>query len=130
MNFRRNFFERYRTLDENTSKPEKFSDCAKMYNDCKDAEKYNNTNDDDDEEEVEQKEKETEMKETESHSDKNENSSENTSENSSSNEPDENEGAGDSPVAASDDSINNVVRRKRNHKPRSNFIFNRKMSSI
>lgn len=95
-----------------------------MYNDCKDAEKYNNT--DDDEEEEEQKDKEKEMKETESHSDKNENSSEN----SSLNEPDENEGAGDSPVAASDDSINNVVRRKRNHKLRSNFIFNRKISFI
>lgn len=125
MNFSRNFFERYRTLDENASKPEKFSDCAKMYNDCKDAEKYNNT-DDDDEQEEEQKEKEKEMEETESHSDKNENSSEN----SSLNEPEENEGAGDSPVAASDDSINNVVRRKRNHKLRSNFIFNRKISLI
>lgn len=98
-----------------------------MYNDCKDAEKYNNTDDD---EEEEQKE----MEETESHSDKNENStensSENASENSSSNEPDENEGAGDSPVAASDNSINNVVRRKRNHKLQSNFIFNRKISFI
>lgn len=40
----RGFFERYRNVGV---KPHRFLDCARMFNDCKDAEKYNN---DDDEE--------------------------------------------------------------------------------
>lgn len=48
INFRRNFFERYRISDENAVKPQKFSDCAKMFNDCKEAEKYNNIEEEDD----------------------------------------------------------------------------------
>lgn len=46
INFRRNFFERYRISDDNVVKPQKFTDCAKIFNDCKDAEKYNNIEED------------------------------------------------------------------------------------
>lgn len=47
INFRRNFFERYRLSDQNAVKPQKFTDCAKIFNDCKEAEKYNNIQEDD-----------------------------------------------------------------------------------
>lgn len=39
---RRNFFERYRTLDDSIEQPQRFSDCAKVYNECEDAERYDN----------------------------------------------------------------------------------------
>lgn len=46
----KNFFEQYRNVDDvNTVTPQKFTDCARMFNDCADAEKYNNPEDDDEE---------------------------------------------------------------------------------
>lgn len=45
----RNFFEQYRNVEGIHEKPQKFGDCARMFNDCKDAEKYNNNDDDDNE---------------------------------------------------------------------------------
>lgn len=38
--FSRNFFERYRLLDENIAPPKTFADCAKIFTDCKDAERF------------------------------------------------------------------------------------------
>lgn len=38
------------------TKPKKFTDCAKIYNDCKEAEKYNNIEDDDDDDEQQDEE--------------------------------------------------------------------------
>lgn len=52
--FRRNFFEQYRVLDEKVPSPKKFTDCARIFRDCKDAEKYNDTDEEDEEENEEQ----------------------------------------------------------------------------
>lgn len=52
----RNFFQQYRQLEENVSKPETFEDCAKIFDECEDAEKYNQTEDEDDEEDEEKEE--------------------------------------------------------------------------
>lgn len=38
--FSQNFFERYRSLDENTAPPKTFGDCARVFTDCKDAEQF------------------------------------------------------------------------------------------
>lgn len=125
--FSRNFFERYRDLDGDVPKPEKFTDCAKVYNDCKDAEKYNNVNDDEDDENQENQENQ------EKNDEKPLKESDANAENSNLDETDENEGAGDSPadhLNDSDESSNNVVRRKRTHQPVHNFKLNRKMSII
>lgn len=40
----RNFFEQYRVLDDGVEQPKKFRDCARIYNECEDAEKYAQAN--------------------------------------------------------------------------------------
>lgn len=118
----RNFFERYRNLDENASKPERFSDCARMFNDCKDAEKYNHVEDDDgddaenDSEQKDETTTESVIADKKSHSD----------------EADEKEGAGDAPDehSTTESNISNFVRRKRTHKPLSSFRMHRKISIL
>ncbi|XP_031622464.1 uncharacterized protein LOC116340234 [Contarinia nasturtii] len=93
----RNFFERYRILDKNIAKPKKFSDCSKAFNDCKDAEKYNDVDDDDEQEEQAS-----------------------TTENPDTQEENDKEGGGDSSQdeesSQPDNEINNV-RSKRTYKP-------------
>jgi hypothetical protein len=39
-------FDRYRNLDVNQDQANSFADCARLFNDCKAAEKYNENNDD------------------------------------------------------------------------------------
>lgn len=46
----RNFFERYRSLDENIVPPKRFADCAKVFTDCKDAERFDGSDEDEQDE--------------------------------------------------------------------------------
>lgn len=45
--FSHNMFDRYRNLDANEKQANSFADCARVFNDCKEAEKYNENHDDD-----------------------------------------------------------------------------------
>lgn len=122
--FRRNFFERYRELDENVAKPQKFSDCGKVFNDCKDAEKYNEM-EEEEEEEDEDQEKMDDSPKKEGSTEKSEISDESTTQV----ENDEEEGAGDSQDEQPKESNSiNTIRRKRTYKPIRNFIMNRRIA--
>lgn len=50
-------------MDESVTKVQKFTDCAKLFNDCEDAERYNDV---DDAEEVEGEAKRNELKQKQS----------------------------------------------------------------
>lgn len=47
------------------AEPQKFTDCAKIFNDCKDAEKYNNIEEEQEEEENDDEDGDNEQKEKE-----------------------------------------------------------------
>lgn len=99
------------------AKPVKFSDCAKVFRDCEDAEKYNDSYDD--------TEAQKNDDEHEEHSE-----TQNTTENPDIPEDTEDkEGAGDSESNQKSDN-ENTVRRKRNNKPFRTFFLNRKISII
>ncbi|XP_055319807.1 uncharacterized protein LOC129577201 [Sitodiplosis mosellana] len=120
----RNFFERYRVLDENVAKPQKFSECAKVFNDCEDAEKYNEAEDDDsDDDNVEKNEEKVEE------STQNEESTEKSDASIGQGENVEQERAGDSQDEQPKESNSiNIIRRKRTHIPIRNFIVNRRIA--
>lgn len=132
---RRNFFERYRVLDENVAKPQKFSECAKVFNDCKDAEKYNDLEDDvdadadadtdaDGDDDTKNEEQVDEITQKEESTEKSE-------EITGQRDDDENEGAGDSQDEQPKEhntTPSNTIRRKRTHKPIRNYIMNRRIA--
>lgn len=127
--FRRNFFERYRILDDAVAKPQKFSDCAKVFRDCEDAEKYNDVDDnDDDEDAIKDGQKHNNEEKHEEKDENTENSTDSLKKEEKPDETDEKEGAGDSPPKDIEDS--NTIRRERTHKPIRNFILNRRISIV
>lgn len=114
-------------MDENVAKPQKFSECAKAFNDCKDAEKYNDVEDDSDadgDDDTENEEKVDEVTQKEESTEKSE-------ELTGQRDDDENEGAGDSQdeqPKEHDSTPSNSIRRKRTHKPIRNLIMNRRIA--
>lgn len=98
-----------------------------MFNDCKDAEKYNDVEDDadaDGDDETKNEEKVGDITQNEENTEKPE-------ELAGQRDDDENEGAGDSPDEPSKEqnsTPSNNIRRKRMHKPIRDFIMNRRIA--
>lgn len=104
-------------MDDTVHRPLTFSDCAKVFRECKDAEKYENQNDDEEPEKPKENEAVTDS------------SQENLAENKNlENELDQHaEGGGDSSTedAQSETIDSNAVRRKRSNNRLTNFILKR-----
>lgn len=116
-------------MDEGAAKPLKFSDCAKMFNDCKDAEKYNDGDEDDEHVEVNKEESVKAEEEYKQAEDKKEESHVNNEKPANSEDLDDKEGGGDAAVEHPKESDDNNVRRKR-HFNVHNFQIKRQVTRV
>lgn len=116
MIFRKNFFERYRASDENVTKLKKFADCAKVFNDCEEAEKYNNIPEEHEKINSDNDAKEVENDDTDQHDDPNDSPNDKTEENKK------------EKMTIQKDT--DKMPTKRNRKIAQNYIINRRISII